>query len=216
MKIFIVLFALFAKMAPGISEAVPVTFNFEGIVDDLYGNELLDLIIGETFHGTITFQSEITDSDARANAGTYYFSTLSPTGMTMSLHFTNAILQTDPSAPFSGIYIFDNAGSPEYPSGPADSYEVVSTVKLPFGNSADVFFRFFTYNNLEFITTDQLLITPPDISLADEFLWTFHINEHIPGGSQSSLLGHITSITPEPATFMLLGLGMMALRKRRS
>jgi len=138
-------------------------------------------------------------------------------GFTADLSIGNYAFGISPVDPSGSILIKDNA-----PFGPPanqtveDLYQaggqLVQTsgplFPLPGGNPQGIWTILVgNQTDLSVITSDALLIVPPDINLFETNTFSFQNNtaEIVIGGSLTSL-----TPVPEPATLTLLGIGLLA------
>jgi hypothetical protein len=194
-----VLACALALLAPSAQGDI-VTWEFTGEVTsvlDPTGFLEGGVSVGSPFHGTISFDLNTPDSHPDPTRGEYFSAIQAVLG------------DLDQFAYFGPV---------------AGSAIVISTKRTP--NSASISFqtsvllngevapfrlRSFVIPNV--ITSDGLIRTPPDFSfLSAPGFQLYSESESVP----FSVLGHITSLVPEPATVSLLALSLLALLTRRS
>ena len=174
-------------------------------VDDLGGLLEGQVNVGDTITGSYTYDSATPDSNPLETIGNYeHFN--APYGVSLSVG--GFVFQTDPdNVNFLVTILNDNNGSDDYTFG---SYN-----NLPLSNGVGVSFISWALDDYTAtaLSSDALPTTPP--VLED---WESIAGLTITYGPKGSSMirGHVTSAVPEPGTVFLLGLGSLALiRKRR-
>ena len=168
---------------------------FEGKVD-----------IGDIITGTYTYDSSIPDSYPELWLGVYEYNT-SPYGISLTIgEFT---FETDPENVDFTIKVFNNPPTVDS----SDQYLVTSENNLPLPNGVLVRQIFLNLgSDWRPLSSDALPATAP--ALDDWPYAVVGISGTTPEGG-FYIEGEVTSIIPEPTTISLLGLGALALLRRR-
>jgi len=190
--------ALAFLLAPALTHASPITFGFTGVASFGFG----------PFSGTYTFDSVATP-DANYAYTTYFFMG-APYGMTIdvgALHLSFPVLQ---------ISIQNDliTGDSRAPTPIADLYFVRGST----GTSSDPFGQFFLHDCYGTALSDENLLSVPNVDLfrpscsaGDEVVIHGPGIPFAAGQMTGVFLASVTEKIPEPASWWLMGLGLMAM-----
>ncbi|MGB2985015.1 MAG: PEP-CTERM sorting domain-containing protein [Phycisphaerae bacterium] len=185
----------------GTARASPVTFEFAGEITSVLDDEDFlggAVTVGSPFSGSFTFESTTPDSYPGSPWSAAY-----PDAIT-------AISGQIGGIPFLGPVHFENIIGVlnDAPASGTDHYEVHGGVGFV---SETLMFSLVLFDDTgRGLSNDLLPLSPPDIRLFD-FARFAVSDETIPLG----LGGDITSLTPDPGTLALLGLGALIVTRRR-
>jgi hypothetical protein len=191
------------------ADAYLVTIYIEAEVDSVgdSGNYLEGKInVGDTITGYYTYESTTVDIEPSIYIGRYeHYS--SPYGINLTAG--GFVFKTDPDN-VNFIVSVVNAGG-TYTS---DDFVAVSNnnVNLPQGTVVEKISWNLSDSTGTALSSDALPTTPPVLSD-----WQFNVL-NISGGEKGysfGIWGHVTSAVPEPTTILLLGLGIIFLRKNK-
>ena len=204
--VFFVILALSASSLRAAIITIDITAEISD-VDDL-GGLLEGLVnVGDIITGSYTYDSATPDSDPLETGGSYdYFSEF----YGISLSVSGFVFQTDPDNVDFRIDILNNHLG-------QDGYVLRSYHNLPLSNGVLIDYISWQLDDYSCtaLSSDALPTTPP--VLEDwESIGGITIDFGYKGSSM--IRAHVTSaeLVPEPATVFLLGLGALALlRKRR-
>ena len=186
------------------AKAVPITFNFEGLVTDGLSDDPLGcLVSGNTFSGSYTFESTTVDQNPSADDG--FYPQLGANTMTLTFNascdFTTNYDLTINNSPPPGndAYLLDHAAP--VIEGP---FQIFMSIELIDGDGL-------IFNN------DDLPLTPPDLSFFQDLIDGNNVTISGESAELSFMFeGELTSLIPEPATISLVSLaGLLLLRRRR-
>ena len=182
----------------------PVTWQFAGEIRFVRDpdNFLAGAVtVGSPFSGSFTFESDTPDSETGiSRLGQYDGALTGVNGQVGSLPFT-APMDSDNTIEIQN----------DFRSSTLDTY--LATTRIQFVNETLDFAILLLDGTGTAFTNDLLLLTPPDLDSFDvaDFLLV-DLSEDI----VLSLRGGLTSLIPDPATLLLLGLGVIvASRKLR-
>ena len=209
--------ALLICFGPAVCRAAVIKIGLTGLVD--YVNDPYNLLEGgvtggDPITGFYTYDSETPDSEPSVYDGIYQHTT-TPYGM--SLTVGDLVFQTDPTNVNFTIGLVNN-----YWGDPPDFYGITSYNNLTLNNGVNVdelHWQLTDYSGTA-LSSDMLLITPPDLSQWQSNLLSIRGGRYPfpPDGTKTlfGINGHVTSvyIIPEPATILLLAMGALALRRR--
>ena len=203
-----------------VAQAVPVTFEFSGVITDVYdpeGTLNSSIVVDSLFNCAYTFDSDLIDSNPDERWGRYNYSQPAPDGFSMSATVAGEIFESVSAGDYSGSINVDNVTSGKYPC----RYQVGSPIN-PQGFDSAVM-ELFVYGNSGFLDSDALPVIPPDLEQAtyNHFSICYRPDRRDPFAEEVHIYGTISSLTlasvPEPATVALLGFGALSLlRKRRA
>lgn len=176
--------------------AVPITFQMQGTitsVDDI--QNLTGVVVGDTWTLDWTFDSGAPDTEPAPDFGVYAIDTMF-------------------------LDIGGNSFNPVSPGGPPiavgngaaqDSYRLEGFPSFAGAGEDAPIFRVELFDDQATVFSDDSLpLAPPDLSEFETRL--FRLDDLFPN---VTLIGTITSFTPEPATLSLLALGGLLLTRRR-
>lgn len=203
----LLVFATLLLSSP-LAQAVPITIEISGEVVDgygcLWGGSIYD---GSPFTGTYTYDSSAPDTSDLSYFGWYVFD--SPYGINVSLGGIE--FKTSPShiGQFE-IKINDNGPN-------VDFYEVRSNQNTPLVDGTTIdWIQWGVYGEFddEMLTSTDLPITAPVIDQRYAGLW---IQGRDVYGDGYNIFGIVSQaeLVPEPATIVLMMLGVLLSRRRR-
>lgn len=180
--------------------AVPVTFEFSGIVNSVTdpGRDLEGLVAaGNTFSGEYTFES--------TTPGYGYY--VSPAG---SVSLTVGSLQIDAGPPRIMVWDAEPPYSDEYSVSAASDSIVASGLQI-----VEFLPIIFHYANHTSLTSGDLSLVPPPLPF-NSSSWSFWIQGRGSSEQLFTLRGTVESLTPEPCTPLLLLMGItLSVRRRK-
>jgi len=196
------------------ASAVPLTFVYEGIIDDLgagAGNPAFTPFLGETLRLEYTFESTTTDSDIDPTQGTYTDPTgqLTVTAGPNTYTLGGAALVVSVRDNF--LSIFD-----QYSVGSSNA-EVTGPL---LGASDNVVFAFRLQDSTQTVfSSDALLLTPPDPADFNGIFFRLTFKD-ADDNTVGTLLATNFTIVPEPSSMfvcvsLLVGGGLFAKRSLR-
>jgi len=195
-----------------LAEAELISIGIEGRVTDVRGD--LDLIVGkikvgDIITGTYTYDSSMSDSQPEGYWGAYEYKT-PPNGI--SLAIDEFLFRTDPENVDFCITIYNNPPTAVL----FDQILVTSYSNLPLSNGVVprlIQIGFFNRGRGP-LSSDALPVTAPVLSVWEDEAVYLSVG---PGVRGAVVEADITSaiLIPEPATLLLLGLGGLALLKKR-
>jgi len=191
------------------AQAELITIEIEGVVDfvDDDGNYLEGKISpGDIITGFYTYESRTPDSSPLDPVQGNYWNYAPPAGIALTVGGFN--FMTDPFNIEFHVAIRNDNQSGD------DVYWIHSdeTLFLPNGTLVGGISWTLKDHTGSALSSDALPTTAPALDDWQENILNFG------GGTRASgysILGHVTSAIPEPATILLFGLGTMLLRKRR-
>ena len=103
-KAHVFVFVVLALMLTTNLKAVPITFEFSGVVTEVDDPESVfdsTITVDSLFNGAYTFNSDVTDSNPDPKWGRYYYTEPAPAGFSMSVSIENMIFESVPNCSFS-------------------------------------------------------------------------------------------------------------------
>ena len=205
-----------ALMFGGKAEAVPITIGLEAyVVEFTDGDNLLlgKIGVGDTISGYYTYDSNTTDADVLSDTVGMYFHYEGDYGIL--LNSGDFAFRSDPENTEFLVSIVNNHGVFEI-----DNYNLISYNNLDLSNGVSVGHIIWQLDDESgsALDSDALPLTAPVLSDWPD-TW-FHLA--IEGGEESGIgyfiRAEVTSveIIPEPATAILLTLGTLFLRRKKS
>jgi len=200
--VFLIVLALSGNRASAEVITIEITAEIVGINDH---DGLLEgrISAGDIMTGSYTYDSDTPDTNPSHTVGDYWHYS-SPYGISLSAR--EFVFQTDPdNISFVVEVINDHTGQ--------DGYLLRSYNNLPLSNGVHIdhiSWQLDDYSSTA-LSTDALPTTPPVLEdwENESLLITF-------GYKDFSVIGvRVTSAVPEPATFLLFGLGALALLRKR-
>jgi hypothetical protein len=180
--------------------AESITFTFVGVVDhvdDPYGVVGGNVSVGTPFTGTYTFDSDEPDADPSPTCGRYYYDNV-PDEFSMTVTvgpFTFVADELDPYNFSTEIDVEDNNGMT-----PKDSYRVftreLTSEEIPVSGLQ---MELATFENLDAITSDALLLSPPNLLLF-EATNQFRVYNLVSGESDFIIAGPLTDLCVGPSS----------------
>jgi len=221
-SIWLALGVSLAIVAP--ASATIITVEVEGVVDSVSvgGRFALDgsVSVGSTMAGTFVYDTEAPNLLPFGDNGQYAI-------ISISMHIGNYTFTHNPASsepPLFTVYTVDpvyivKSNAPRfdgtiYVDGSPKTFDDI-TWEEPYGGVElmDVW-----TSSDGIITSTELPTSFPDISVFDlrrEFWTGLGEPSTVPNGGGFLIEGELTYLVPEPATVLLLGLGGLALLKRR-
>jgi len=196
----------------GPARAALITIAIEATVDYVRdeGNYLEGRInVGDIITGTYTYESTTADSSASQSIGRYMHYT-TPCGIRLTVG--GLVFQTDPEKVYFGVEIMNDEPWAN-PDINRDVYAIGSENNLPFSNGT-----WGGYIHWQLDDPTGNAVSSTDLPTTAPILDRWEFNELDLDGRRDYLVrGHVTSaiVIPEPATILLLSVGVLALRKRQ-
>jgi len=197
--------------APGTSAAIPITFQFSGVVEGVsFGPDVVPL--GSIVTGAYTFESSTADESPGPRAG-FYPGAITKVEYSVNGHHVVYM----PNSFMSQIDVSDADFS--IPAGGADTYQVrgssfSATVNgAPINDLFDTTIFLASEDDAPF-SNDLLPLVAPDLA---DFQRTnyFTLQFQAADGRLASVDGPLFLLTPEPSTGVLLGAGLLLLGASR-
>ena len=186
-------------------KAVPITFEFTGVVSEITDPESVfdsSIIPGVLFNGSYTFDSDAVDQDHDPSVGIYSYLEPAPTGFSMSVEILSSLFE---SIPPCGIGVRNSFSY--------DAYSVyVSLDKTGF---SDFGIELELISGKEWLDSDDLPLTPPPLSeVTSNIFDIYYITDETEEGHIRGQLSTLTLI-PEPATLLIFTLGAVMMRRKQ-
>jgi len=209
--IIIVIIAAFGLFWAGPAKAALITIAIKATVD--YVNSVANYYLegqispGDIITGTYTYESTTVDTNPSSGVGDYEHYT-KPCGIRLTVG--GFVFQTDPDSFMFLLEIINDYTS----GGLHDAYGLISYNNLELSNGTPVssiswWLEDPTANAL---SSTDLPTTAPVLSD-----WQSEIGLCLDVGRSGGIVSHVTSavVIPEPATILLLSMGVLVLRKRQ-
>ena len=213
---FFVAVLTFAMLIPPAAVAVPITFGFSGTVDvvEFDTGTPTEFVAGDTFSGTYTFESAVSDNNTSPNNG-YYLNSILSASITVGSYSVTAgpggnILVRN-NVPAQDIYVVEI--NTYAPTGPDVLGLTLDGFELTLSDSSGTAF-----------TNDSFLLVPPDLAdfQSKELELEFADSQtHSSFGLVEATLESLVlipqspEVTPEPSTLLLALFGLALLPRRR-
>lgn len=188
----------------GVVQAALITFNFEGNVNAVTGVIDSDFHVGDTFHGSYSFNSFTPDRDPSTAAGSYRLANAS-----LMLGGKTYVMGGGLAGSI-GIVMNDAVYNTQ-------SYNVVSLLTGASVNGVPPEGFTLTVAGKNLFTSDALPLTPPSLSNLSGNVMRFVMDGFVVG-RDGSVTGELTSLTsgtlapvPLPGAVLLFGTGLISL-----
>jgi hypothetical protein len=200
--VFLIVFALTDSRVSAEVITIEITAEIGGM-DDRDGLLEGRISVGDIITGSYTYDSDTPDTNPSHTVGEYWHYS-SPYGISLSAR--GFVFQTDPdNVDFLVSTLDDHTGQ--------DGYLLRSYNNLPLSNGVNIEHISWQLDDYSCtaLFTDTLPTTPPVL----EDWENNYLRIRFGYGGDSGIGARVTSAIPEPATFLLFGLGALALLKNR-
>jgi hypothetical protein len=211
--------AIIFLLLPVVSYGQLITIQIEATVnylDDYYNLLQGKVALGSTITGTYTYDTSTPDTNPFSWGGEYLHYAY-PCGLRLTVGGFD--FMSDPTHTKFGVGIVNN-----YLNQPQDNYGIASTYNLPLSNETLVDYVSWSLSDYSgtALSSVALPTDAPILSDWDDSYNTLHISGGIGGTSPCydktfNIHAKVISavLVPEPVSIMLLGFGLLALRKRK-
>jgi len=211
--IITIIAAVLTLFSAAAAKAALITIAIEATVDyvrDEYNTLEGRISVGDVITGTYTYESTTVDTNPSSDVGDYeHYS--APCGIRLTVG--GFVFQTDPDSIWFVVEIANDHPWFE-PDINRDNYLVGSYNNLPLSNGTPVSSIYWQLDDPagNALSSTDLPTTAPVLSD-----WQSEIGLQLDVGRYDGITAHVTSavVVAEPATVLLLSVGVLLLRKRR-